>query len=60
MEKEQKKIWIVTVECPEMSPSFTIDGVYSTKQKAEKARETLYRENPEMDLDIDITETVIY
>lgn len=50
------KVWIVTVECDEMSPSFTIDGVYSSEQKAKEAKESLLCENPEMDFDVEISE----
>ncbi len=48
------KVWIVTVTCDEMSPSYMIDGVYGSEQKAKEAKESLLCENPEMDLDIDI------
>ena len=51
------KVWIVIVECDEMSPSYTIDGVYSSEQKAKEAKEQLLCENPEMDFDIEILET---
>lgn len=54
------KVWIVTVTCDEMSPSFMIDGVYSTEQKAKEAKEQLLCENPEMDFDIDIEEHEVY
>ena len=50
------KVWIVTVECNEMSPSYMIDGVYSSEQKAKEAKESLLYENPEMDLDVEISE----
>ena len=50
------KVWIVTVLCNEMSPSYMIDGVYSSEQKAKEAKENLLCENPEMDFDIDIDE----
>jgi len=53
------RVWILISECDEMSPSFAIEGVYSTKQKAEKERETILRENPEMDLSVTIVENVI-
>lgn len=54
------KVWIVVIECDEMSPSFDIDGVYGTEQKAKEARETLLRENPNMDLEITIQEREVY
>lgn len=54
------KVWIVTVTCSEMSPSYLIDGVYSSEQKAKEAKEILLRENPEMELDIDIVEHKVY
>jgi hypothetical protein len=53
------KVWIVTVNCDEMSPSFTIDGVYGSEQKAKEAKESLLCENPDMDLDIEILETKV-
>lgn len=54
------KVWIVTIECDEMSPSFLIDGVYSTEQKAKEAREQLYHKNPEMDFSVEIEEHEVY
>lgn len=54
------KVYIVTIECDEMSPSFMIDGVYSTEQKAKDAKEQLLCENPEMDFDIEILEQEVY
>lgn len=50
------KVWIVIVNCDEMSPSYEIDGVYGSEQKAKEAKEQLLCENPEMDLDIEILE----
>ena len=54
------KVWIVTVTCDEMFPSYMIDGVYCSEQKAKEAKESLLCENPEMDLDIDIEEHEVY
>ena len=54
------KVWIVIVNCDEMSPSYEIDGVYSSEQKAKEAKESLLCENPEMDLDIEIEEHEVY
>ena len=54
------KVWIVTVTCDEMCPSYMIDGVYCSEQKAKEAKESLLCENPEMDLDIDIEEHEVY
>ena len=54
------KVWIVTVNCDEMSPSYIIDGVYGSEQKAKEAKEQLLCENPEMDFDIDIEEHEVY
>lgn len=53
------KVWIIVVECDEMSPSFTIDGTYSSEQKAKEAKESLLCENPDMDFDITILETEV-
>ena len=54
------KVWIVIVNCDEMSPSYEIDGVYGSEQKAKEAKEQLLCENPEMDLDIEISEHEVH
>lgn len=54
------KVWVVIIQCDEMSPSYEIAGIFGTEQKAKDEITKIYDENPDMDIYVSIEDHDVY